>query len=232
MKKSLLILSLFIGSIGVIEAQCTIVNSCTPTSGFCTTPTSGSSLPGATETVSYSTTIQVSIATTISTATIDSAKVSAVSGLPTGLTWSTNPANGVINGGTDGCILISGTPASGSAGNYTIAATMTIYTSIGLVHPNLHWSLNVTAMTGVASIPVTPGFLLISPNPASSQISIAADFHFQKANIYDSMGGLVLSLDANNTNKTSIDLGKLTSGIYFIQVADGTRSVMRKFIKD
>ncbi|MFM7903469.1 MAG: hypothetical protein ACKPAD_15980, partial [Bacteroidota bacterium] len=42
--------------------------------------------------------------------TISNITVTGVTGLPPGLTYSTTPANGIFPGGSNGCMLVSGTP--------------------------------------------------------------------------------------------------------------------------
>lgn len=232
MKKSLLILGLFIGSMAGTKAQCTIQNSCTPTSGYCATPASGGSLPTGQENVPYSTTIQVSLASTYSGITITDGSVTATQGLPSGLTTSTNPSNGDIPGGTDGCILISGTPASGTAGTHPVQIIVMLNTQAGQFPAQLAYSLQISAATGIATASAAQGALYIVPNPAGSQASLLADFHFQYARVFDGLGNLVLTHDANNSATTSLDLSKLTSGIYFVQVTDGNKSVTSKFVKE
>jgi hypothetical protein len=234
MKKSLLILGLFIGSLTAIKAQCVIANSCTPTptTGYCSTPATGSSLPNATEASAYSTTIQVSLGTSYSGITINSATITSVTGLPSGLSYSTNPTNGVMSGGSDACMLIAGTPATGSAGSYTVTANVIVNTSFGPAPGSLAWSLTVDAPLGIASQTNNQGTLLVSPNPATAQLSVAADFHFQKVNIFDAWGSLAFSTEVGSLNRTNVDLGRLNPGIYFIQVIDGRRSITRKFIKE
>ena len=232
MKKSLLFLSLFIAGITTVNAQCTIANSCTPTNGYCTTPAVGNALPNATETMVYSTTIQVSLASTFSGATITDATVTAITGLPTGLAGSTNPANGVINGGSDGCILISGTPAASTAGSYTVSAAVSINTNFGVFPATMTWPLTVNAVSGIATVSATSGVLLLTPNPAGTQLNLAADFHFTKISVFDALGNLSMTQEVNSVYKTSLDLGKLNAGIYFVQVIDGNKVVTRKFIKE
>lgn len=232
MKKSLLLLSFFLSGSFALNAQCTIQNSCTPTSGYCSTPASGSALPGGTEMVAYSTTIQVSLASSFSGATITDATVTSVSGLPTGLSYSTNPTNGVINGGSDGCILVAGTPGTGTAGNYVVTASVTVNTNFGPIPGTLTWSLSIAAPAGIASAPVTNSTVLVTPNPATTQVNVAADFHFQYAKVFDALGNLVITQEMSGAAGTTIDIGKLNTGIYFLQVGDGKRSATRKFIKE
>lgn len=232
MKKSLLILGLFFGGMAALQAQCTIQNSCTPTSGYCGSPASGGSLPNGQENVPYSTTIQLSVATSYSVATITSASVSINSAsLPTGLTASTNPSNGVVPGGSDGCVLISGTPASGTAGSYPIQVIVLLNTNFGQFPGQLAYTLNISASTGLATLSASQGALYIVPNPAGSAVSLNADFHFQSVRVMDGLGNLVLTQEVNGAVTTQLDLSKLNAGIYFVQASDGNKSVTSKFIK-
>lgn len=51
--------------------------------------------------------------------TVDSVVITAINGLPTGLTYGFNPYNGVFYGGTNGCSLVSGT-TNDPVGNYPL----------------------------------------------------------------------------------------------------------------
>jgi hypothetical protein len=232
MKKSLLFLGLFLAGIISLQAQCTITPSCTVTSGYCSAPATGSALPNATEQVAYSTTIQLSVGTSYSIATIDSAQVTSLTGLPTGLSYSTNPTSGVVQGGSNGCILIAGTPAAGSAGTYTATAAVTAYTNFGPFPGTLTWSLTVNGTSGITNLSANAENVVIAPNPAKSEVNVTADFHFQKIRVYDALGNLSLTQDVNGAYKATVDLSKLNTGIYFIQIVDGTKVATRKFIKE
>jgi hypothetical protein len=231
MKKSLLLFSLLIAGVISIKAQCTITPGCTP-NPYCSTPAANSALPPATETTAYSTVIQVSIASTYSSVPITNATITSMTGLPTGLTYSTNPTNGVINGGSDGCILITGTPAAGSAGSYTVTANVTVTTGIGSIPGTITWSLTVNTLAGITTVSAPALNLVLTPNPAKAEINLTADFNFQKVRVFDALGNVALTHDANNSYKTTVDLTKLNPGIYFLQIIDGNRIVTRKFIKE
>ncbi len=235
MKKSLLILGLLIGSMTATQAQCTIANSCTPSpnTGYCSTPAVGTALPNGTENVAYSTTIQMSLGTSAGggIATITDATVTAISGLPTGLTGSTNPANGVIPAGTDACILISGTPGAGTAGSYSVNVAVTVNTNFGAQATNLIWPLTIDPAVGIATYSNHQA-MYVSPNPASSQLNVVADFHFSSVRVFDALGSLTLSQNVNGSPNTTLDLSKLNVGVYFIQISDGNKVVTRKFIKE
>lgn len=232
MKKSLLLLSLLTVMVLGVKAQCTIAPTCSVTTGYCSTPAVGSSLPNATEQVAYSTTIQVSVGTSYSVATITDATVTSVSGLPTGLAATYNPSSGVIAGGSSGCILISGTPAAATAGSYTVTANVSVNTNFGVFPTTLTWNLTVDATAGITSFVANTATLLIAPNPAKTELTVAADFHFQKVRVYDALGNLVLSQDMNGASKTTVMVDGLNSGFYFLQVSDGNKVATRKFIKD
>lgn len=74
--------------------------------------------------------------------------------------------------------------------------------------------------------------LKIYPNPVSNELSIELEGNFRsiQLSIYDLSGRLLLS-ETNSTNKVSIDVSRLMSGLYFLQAqADGI-SIIRKFVK-
>jgi hypothetical protein len=234
MKKSLFFLSLFVAAIINIKAQCTITPGCsTAATGYCSTPASGTSLPNATELAAYSTVIQLSIGTSLSGVTINNGTLTSVTGLPTGLSYSLNPTNGVISAGGNGCMLIAGTPASGSAGSYTVTGNVTANTSFGAFPTTITWPLTVdAATTGIANFSANTSNMLLAPNPVKSELSLTADFHFQKVRIFDALGNVSLTQEVTGVDKVTLDLNKLNSGIYFIQIADGNKIVTRKFIKE
>ncbi|HXU27040.1 MAG TPA: T9SS type A sorting domain-containing protein [Bacteroidia bacterium] len=232
MKKSLLLLSLFTVMVLGVKAQCTIAPTCSVTTGYCSTPAVGSALPNATEMTAYSTTIQVSVGTSYSVATITDATVTSVSGLPTGLAATYNPSNGVIAGGSSGCILISGTPAMSTAGSYTVTANVSVNTNFGVFPTTLTWNLTVDAMAGIGYFTAPSANLFLAPNPAKTELTVAADFHFQAVRVYDALGNLVLTQNANGASKATVMVDGLNAGFYFLQVTDGNKVATRKFIKD
>jgi hypothetical protein len=233
MKKTLLFAALLIGGLSQLPAQCTITPGCsTGTNGYCTTPATATPLPNASESTPYSTTIQLSIGTTaFGVATVTDATITAVSGLPAGLSYTLNPTNGIIVGGADGCVLISGTPSAGSAGSYTVTASITANTSFGAVPASGTWPLTVTGTAGVKHITEASQFF-IAPNPATSELFISSTTHFGKVQVIDALGKVVLSHDANYAAQTTINISSLNKGVYFLQLNDGANVTSKKFIKD
>jgi hypothetical protein len=234
MKKSLSIKSLFIilfmSGIVYAQAQCTISPGCsTGTSGYCTTPATGTSLPNATEQMGYNTTIQVSLGTSVGgVATITDATVTSVSGLPTGVSYSLNPTNGVIAGGSDGCLLITGTPAAGTAGSYTVTANITANTSFGAIPQTATWLLTVDAATGINQFSAAAANMRIMPNPASNHITVNTNVLTDNSNIQvtDMLGNNLMQTNLQQ-GKATLDISNLQQGVYFIIV----NKRIQKFIK-
>ncbi len=235
MKKTLLFASIILSSLSQLNAQCTITPGCSPiATGYCTTPADNTNLPNATASSSYNTVIQLSIASSFGVATITSAQIVSMTGLPAGLSYSVNPVSGIIAGGANGCVLLTGTPGAATAGNYTVVANVVITTNVGAFPPaTVSWFLTVNPAlsTGIQSINTTANFY-IAPNPVSSELFITSDSHFGKIQVIDALGKIVLSHDANYASQTSINVSSLTKGVYFIQANDGERIITKKFIKD
>ena len=234
MKKNLLIIAALTASLFQANAQCTIVPSCTPSSatGYCAAPSASTSLPSGTVGIAYSTNIQFSLGTTAYSGqvAINGATITATSGLPTGLATTLNPTSGAIAGGGNACLQIAGTPSV--AGSYTFAATFSVSTSIGDQIVNAQWYLTVSLASGIAQLTQPANVMIISPNPAKSELNITADFHIGKVSIIDALGKVVITQDLNYTSQSTLDIRNLERGVYFLQANDGTRITTKKFIKD
>jgi hypothetical protein len=233
MKKALLLfVSVMSVTIG-LRAQCTIQQSCTPSGGYCSTPAANSSLPNANELTPYNSVIQITLASSWAGNTINSGTLTSVTGLPAGLSYSSNPTNGVISGGGSGCILLTGTPATGSAGSYTVTANMSLNTMFGLIPGTLKWTLTVLGTTGITEgITGNNGTAIIAPNPVKNIINIMADFYFTQVTLFDAQGKEITIQKMSDTDNGSIDVSHISQGLYFLHISDGTNSVVRKFIKD
>ncbi len=234
MKKNLLILAALTASLFQANAQCTIVASCTPgaTTGYCATPSASTSLPSGNIGSAYSTNIQFSLASAIGgVVTINGATITATSGLPAGLATTLNPVNGAIAGGGNACLQIAGTP-TGAAGSYTFAATFSVSTALGAQAVNAEWYLTINAAAGIAQLVQPTSVMIISPNPAKSELNISADFHIGKVSVIDALGKVVMSQDLNYTNQSTLDIRNLERGVYFLQANDGLKITTKKFIKE
>jgi hypothetical protein len=237
MKKTLLFAALLIGGLSQLNAQCTITPGCTPDPnlGYCTTPPDNTAITNAIEGTAYNTTIQLSIGTTAfgGAVTITSASLTSVSGLPAGLTYQSNPANGFMIAGSNACLLFSGTPSPGSAGSYTVNANFDIITSFGSGAQSVSWFLTVDPVgtVGIKAYNNASEFFL-APNPAGNELTVSTDAHFKKITIIDALGKVAISQEVDNTGKIKVDVSALTKGVYFLQANDGGKIITRKFIKD
>lgn len=76
--------------------------------------------------------------------------------------------------------------------------------------------------------------ILLYPNPTNSLLNInlqGTNESLAKIVIYDVVGKTVLSLSANNTQQTSINVGSLAKGMYLIEITTDTNlKQVRKFI--
>ena len=235
MKKTLLFAALLIGGFSQLSAQCTITPGCTyGATGYCTTPIENTALPNGTELVPYSTTIQLSLDMGIAPfVTFTDATISGVSGLVSGLTYSTNPTSGIFLPGTSACLIISGTPASSTPGSYTVGIGFNVNKSLGATTQTLNFALTIdpAGTTNIKSIIQGTNFF-ISPNPATSELFISSTTHFGKVQVIDAFGKIVLAHDANYAAQTTINISSLNKGVYFLQVNDGVNVTTKKFIKD
>ena len=215
MKKQLLLLATAFLSLTSVQAQCTITPSCTPssTSGYCTDPLQGATLPAATVGANYSTIIQVSVSTIalggsvqVLGVTIDAAT------LPAGLTYSTNPANGQIPGGSNACIEISGVPTTEWMG-FNVTFDVTAMTDQGSFPQSLNFNMDVNA--GTASIgDLNANFgIAVSPNPATDILNIRVS-QPTTVQITNVLGQSIQTL--NLEKETTLDIASWKNSVYFI----------------
>ncbi len=231
MKKNLLFAAILTSGFSQLSAQCVIGAACTPSAqGYCTTPAENTNVPNGTVNVAYSTDIQFTLATSLGGfATITDATIISVTGLPSGFAYTTNPANGNFAGGSSACMQITGTTAT--AGTYTVAASFSVNTSVMPTTQTLKWFLTIDAPTGIQSFNQSSN-VYVSPNPATSELTVASSLHIGKVQIIDALGNIVLSENGNYATQTKIDISNLAKGVYFIQINDGSKVSTRKFIKE
>jgi hypothetical protein len=68
---------------------------------------------------------------------------------------------------------------------------------------------------------------IIYPNPASDYLTI--DAQFKKIRIFNLVGEEYKSCSVSNGR---LDISKIADGVYLLEINDGNRIVMRKFIKE
>jgi hypothetical protein len=233
MKKIFSLVMLCYISICNINAQCIITPGCSAALGYCSTPAADTNLPNGTELLAYNETIQLILGTTFGIFAIQDASLTSIVGLPAGISYSLNPG-AILNAGSFGCILLSGTPNAGSAGSYTVTANVLVnVVTLGAQAVTLSWFLVIdpTGTTSVKNMSYSSNFY-ISPNPATSEIFISSTSTLGKLQIIDALGKIILRKNEILDLKTTIDISNLNRGIYFIQIDSGRGIVSKKFIKD
>ncbi len=81
--------------------------------------------------------------------------------------------------------------------------------------------------------------ILISPNPATSSITITSSTNIKEIKVFDVMGCEILSFDnLRMTESVSVDISSISKGIYFLEIqTDGSASsptnnvIRKKFVK-
>lgn len=239
MKKTLLTIATMVAGILTMNAQCTAVQSCTPgATGYCSTPSPSTSLPGATVGTAYSTDVQITLGTTATmqgqTVSITSGTITSITGMPSGILALLTPTNGALLGGQSGCFQLSGT-TNATSGTYSVTVSFALTLNGGFpFSSSATWYLPLNSTTtGISNISNSSnGVLVLAPNPAKSELTISSDLHLNKATIIDALGKVVMTQDLNYSNQAIINVANLERGVYFLQANDGNKTITKKFIKD
>jgi PKD repeat protein len=128
MKKILLLMALACPPGFAIAQTCTPDLSITQPGMY---PGTDINLPAAYVGVPYSTSVQFRVMTdtTISGTyvTVTNIVLDSVAGLPSGFSWTSNPANHIFPGGTNACASLSGNPVSGLVGTHSLVVHVTVH---------------------------------------------------------------------------------------------------------
>lgn len=236
MTKNLLILSMFILVTLKLNAQCTPDNTITK-SGFYP-----DSLPPAQINQQYNQVLQfkifkdttVLVFGSLQKATIDSANIQKVIGLPAGITFKLNKPSQTYTPAEVGCSHISGTATK--AGKYKLGIVL-------LIHAKL-------SGFPVSQIDTIKSFFLQVNDPSADLISFSElDYQFYPnplknntlyfkitqqngsiINVFNAQGQLLVSQTLNGTEK-SIEFN-YPAGYYLVTIQDGNRIYRTKLIKE
>lgn len=245
MRKNLLIIlvTLFAGAQTGVIAQCVPDLSITVPGIY---PDSATGLPNGTVGIQYSEDIQARVLTDTTfnglPVVISNITMTSVTGLPPGLTYACTPASCIYPGGSNGCILISGTPTT--AGVYPITVTLTANGTIfGVPAPPQtttldYYSITIDVNTGIAGnlSDVKFNFLHSNPNPATNYTDVtfttpvSGDFVLK---MYNMIGKEVLVKNiraAAGTNTNRVNLDKISAGVYMMSIENGTSILTRRVI--
>jgi hypothetical protein len=275
MLKKLLSVAMFSFAFSALSiAQCTPNTAITKVGYY---PDSITGLPPAYISIAYSTVVQVKIPTDTTVAPfgsihinyiqLDSVLLDSVNPatgkhlkLPTGFTYTTNPANGQFANppapskvGANGCIFISGTAVAGQdagmngKGNGKYPFLVFYHTNVtvpvvGVTNQNgtnryYHLTILPASAAGIVEnedekFNVLPN----SPNPADSHTDIrytVPTTEMVEFKVYNVLGSLVNStlIHADKgNNKYTFETSSLTPGIYLYSLKSGDKTISRRMI--
>lgn len=239
MIKKLQIIAVLILATKLVNAQC-VAPSCTPsgTTPYCAEPDTITNIPVADVAFAYATTIKFNIASTVSGFPITNVTINSITGIPTGFNTTTTPSNGVIPGGSNGCVHVSGQATSGQEtggpnndGIYPITINYTANAALGSAPGTLTgYKLVVTNTVGINLI-ANDG-LILTPNPANEVLNILSGSNALKnIKVYDTTGRLIKQLNSTN-NLIAVDVNNLTSGLYSISISENNKTITKRFVKE
>jgi len=234
---------------------------CTPNVALTATgyyPDSVQGLPPAFATVLYSTVVQVrtpkdTVIAPFGTITINYIQLDSVKGLPAGFTYTTNPSTGKFPGGSNGCILLTGT---GTVPQETGGPKLDgKYPIIVYYHTNVTVPVvGVTNQAGtndyyhITMLPASAAGIVESenekfnvlpnsPNPANNHTDICYwtpgvdnNVEFKVYNVLGSQIASRMIRSDKGSNKYTFDTSSLTPGIYLYSLKSGDRTISRRLI--
>ena len=175
---------------------------------------------------------------------INNITLDGVQNLPAGLTYDCNPGTCVFNGGSNGCVKISGTVAEADTGIYRLTLNTTanvMFSGTNLPMPTDDSSFvlvvgNVT-MPPSSSIntPVTiVKHLEVFPNPLAEEGTISF-YVSQSTNVevrvVDMIGNMIYTESLRNVSgvqNLGVNSSDFSNGVYFISVTNGKDTMTKK----
>lgn len=156
-----------------------------------------------------------------------------------------NPSSAVFKGDSTGCIAITGTPAIGSAGIYTLTVyfTASVYVTLFKSDYEQHYQsqgyritvLPDTVTTSIARNELSIGEIF--PNPSCNKFHVQYFTpHAESVNlkVYSLLGKLVIDNNLNSTaGFNSYDLfgEDIPAGEYFCALSSGNKRVIQRIVR-
>ena len=95
-------------------------------------------------------------------------------------------------------------------------------------------TMNSNVVTGIKKQAINNVFT-ISPNPTNALLNINSGKAINgdvKIEVIDALGKTLISEDYKDFNQSTINVGLLSSGIYFVKISSGDNATTKKFIKE
>ena len=174
---------------------------------------------------------------------IDSARISAINGLPPGLTFQCNPASCGFPGGTLGCILLSGTVTDASLiGNtYPLSGTLEVF-AIGQTFSSAitGYSIDIVGGTSTNTLQLTQNssfeLYLNQPNPFQNTTNIGFNsptvdqYEFRVLNMLGEEVHYEKVEAQSGKNNIVFDGAFLPAGFYLYMLSNGKYSSSSRMI--
>lgn len=175
-------------------------------------------------------------------AKVDSLRIKQIIGVPNGMGYECNNGNCAIAGGTNGCILVTGTPTQ--KGIYPLQIVIEVDASVSIFKQTItdtltDFTLTVNAGVGVNEIMDfnVKGFN-IYPNPITEDVLHLSAWSNQSdecnVSLIDAQGSLIMEgnyLLGNGTNELEMNIPLLPSGFYFLRLSSSSGVFYQKFFR-
>ncbi|MCW3084363.1 MAG: hypothetical protein JWP12_1729 [Bacteroidetes bacterium] len=248
MKKLLTIILISAAGVTGSYAQCTPDISCIPsgtTYGIC--PDSATGMAMGTVGVAYNQVMSMKVPSTSAgfstglpfAVPVTSIKVDSVTGLAPGLSYVCSPAGCTFPGGTNGCILISGTPTAVWNQQVTVYATATVSLAGPQLVPqtNSQYRSIVNAPAGIEMLDMSKFDVKQNmPNPFSSSTEIqfsSVTPETVEFSVFNMLGSVVYSKTIKaekGANTITLDASVFPEGIYMYSLKNGSKTITKRMI--
>ena len=164
---------------------------------------------------------------------VNSLTVDSVQGLPNGFAFTCSPSDCVFPGGSNGCVVLYGTPIDGQDGityPITVHATAEVEVTVLGVTQTAPYPFEITGyelfVAGPNSMNEEGVSVMIYNDVNYTKFDFNKEYQEIKVNVYDVTGKLILSNAEENTGTVYLSLNEYSSGLYIVELTvDGNRSI-------
>lgn len=232
---------LLLTTIAILALNKAIFAQCTPDPTITQPGIYPDTLPVAIIGVPYSEVLQVRVLADTSGFPVQSISIDNVLGMPPGFSYQCVPSNCVFPGGSNGCVVFSGTAPAGSAGQYPLQVIITS-TVVIIVPISQTDTLNDYIFTVVdpASVQnVNPKSLEVNqnfPNPAINKTAIdfvVPNSTVAELKIFNVIGKEILAKKYNakpGKNTIELDVREFEDGLYMYSLKTGNAVITRRMV--
>ena len=174
----------------------------------------------------------------------DSIVITSFTGLPTGFTYTTNsPQNttspndgGTFEGGTTGCMTITGNPTSAEVGVYPLTINLDVYVG-GQLTPITqqtvdYYTIEVLDCASNGVEENTLSSIVAFPNPTKNVLTLnGLNGSTESISILNTNGQVMMSYSTVQSTQFEINVSTLESGIYFVKIIENNELRTIRFVK-